>query len=313
MSVKCGVPQGSILGPLLFILFINDIINTSKLIEFIMFADDTNLFFKHTNLKTLYEFVNNELVKISKWFKLNKLSLNIKKKKNYIIFRNKNKKITNQNLSLKIDDTVIEQVHNTKFLGVIINQNLTWHDHINTVCTKVSKSIGILLRIRNSVPSNILITLYHTLILPYFNYCNIVWGSQNATALDKLFRKQKKAIRIVTKAKWNAHTGPIFRNHYLLTLFNINKLQIYCFMYKVTNNLLPSYFQNFFVPNSNIHSHYTKQTTKMHKLSCNTQLRAFSIRFYGSRLWNSLSDEIINSKAFCVFKARCRKHLVDNC
>ena len=125
LPVACGVPQGSILGPRLFILFINDITTISKLAELIMFADDTNLFFKHANISELFVNVKNELQKISKWFKLNKLSLNIKKT-NFIMFSNKYKIINTENLNVLIDNIAIDQVHNTKFVGVIINSNLTW-------------------------------------------------------------------------------------------------------------------------------------------------------------------------------------------
>ena len=106
-----------------------------------MFADDTNLFFKHQNCITLYNIFNTELIKISKWFKLSKLSLNIKKS-NHIMFRNKGKIVNNVNRVLKIDNVIIVQVNRCKFLGVIINSNLTWQDHIETICKKISKSIG---------------------------------------------------------------------------------------------------------------------------------------------------------------------------
>ena len=137
-----------------------------------MFADDTNLFFTNANISELFVNVNNELQKISKWFKLNKLSLNIKKT-NFIMFSNKYKILNTESLNVLIDNIVIDQVHNTKFLGVIINSNLTWHDHIKAIFSKVSKSIGILLRIRKNVPNDVLLTIYHTLIEPYFSYCNV--------------------------------------------------------------------------------------------------------------------------------------------
>ena len=134
LPVACGVPQGSILGPLLFILFINDITNISKLADLIMFDDDTNIFFKHANINELFVNVNNELQKISKWFKLNKLSLNIKQT-SFIMFSNKNKIINTEQFNILFDNIVIDEVHNTKFLGVIINSNLTMADHINSNLT----------------------------------------------------------------------------------------------------------------------------------------------------------------------------------
>ena len=116
LQIKCGIPQGSILGPLLFIVYIHDIINCSKAAIFIMFADDTNLFFKHTNLKILYEHINIELQKKSSWFILNKLSLNIRKT-NYIIFKANQKKVDTGNLVIKINDIIIENLEKTKFFG----------------------------------------------------------------------------------------------------------------------------------------------------------------------------------------------------
>ena len=106
-----------------------------------------------------------------------------------------------------------------KFLGVVINSALTWHDHIKILCNKVSKSIGIMLRIKKNVDVNVLKMLYHSLIQPYFQYCNIIWATQH---IESLFRKQKKAVRIISLSKWNAHTKPLFVYQHILTLANIN-------------------------------------------------------------------------------------------
>ena len=107
------------------------------------------------------------------------------------MFSNKNKIINTESLNVLIDNIVIDQVHNTKFLGVIIHSNLTWHDHIKAISSKVSKSIGILLRIRKNVPNDVLLTLYHTLIEPHFSCCNIIWGTHCFKHLDQLYHKQK--------------------------------------------------------------------------------------------------------------------------
>ena len=125
LTILCGVPQESIPGSLLFLIYINDIVNTSKLTKFIIFADDTNLFYKHKNHNTLVSIINTELIKVSSWFKLNKLSLNINKT-NFIHFQSSNS-FCNENLTINIfiDNSKITRVTNTKFLGVIINSRLT--------------------------------------------------------------------------------------------------------------------------------------------------------------------------------------------
>jgi hypothetical protein len=209
---------------------------------------------------------------------------------------------------------VIDEVVKTKFLGVIINSTLTWQDHIKTVCNKVSKSIGILYKVRKNVKSDILLTLYHTLIEPYFLYCNIVWASQNTVYLHKLLLKQKKAVRIVTCAKWDAHTQPIFKELNLLTIPSLNLFQIYCFMYKVSKGLMPSAFQNLFVENFSVHDHFTRQSAHLHIVKHRTTTRAFSIKIYGAKLWNDLTasapDEIIHAPSFPVFKSKCKRYII---
>jgi hypothetical protein len=128
--IKCGVPQGSILGPLLFITYINDIVNVTNLASLILYADDTNMFLTNSDIDELARNANTELAKLSKWFTANRLSFNIKKT-NFILFRTKNKKISFIP-EIKVDNVAVTQVSCTKFLGVLINDTLTWNDHIRT-------------------------------------------------------------------------------------------------------------------------------------------------------------------------------------
>ena len=133
-KIECGVPQGSILGPLLFLIYVNNLRNTSKLLDFILFADDTNLFYSHKNLKLMFETVNNELELVNDWFIANKLSLKIKKTK-YILFC-KNSTIDDLPLrfpNLTINNAIIKRVFHASFLGVIINESLNWNKHIKTI------------------------------------------------------------------------------------------------------------------------------------------------------------------------------------
>ena len=203
-----------------------------------LFADDINICMSDKCLDSLISKINIEITYISKWFKINQLSLNIKKT-NFMLFCHKRiRKV--KPVKIYIDNILVEQVAETKFLDVIITENLTWDNHINTVCNKVSKGIGIICKIRHLIPPSILINLYFTLVYPYFQYCNIVWASNPSLSLSKLSKMQKRAMHVITNSKWNAHTASIFKNIRVLSLCNINKYQTGCFIYKVNNSLLPS-------------------------------------------------------------------------
>jgi len=219
--------------------------------EFILFANDTNLFLQDTSLSALESRLNVELEKISTWFKVNKLSLNLNKT-NYILFTKKSK-FTDNRIHVKIDNVPIRKVKQTKFLGVIINDKLSWEDHIITIKGKISKGLGILTKLRHYLPNHILVNLYYTLIHPYYDYCNIIWATGTSTYLNKLFLLQKRAMRLITNSPWLAHTAPIFNRLKVMTIFEINKLQIACFMFKVYTQQLPSYFNDLFIQNSAQH------------------------------------------------------------
>ena len=152
--ITCGVPQGNVLGPLLFIIYINDICRSSDDMSFCLFADDTSLIYNHHHVDTAIHNINAELVKISGWLISNKLSINLLKT-NYIIFCPRQHKYQATN-PLSFDGTVLNQVKTTKFLGLCIDENLTWNPHIDALCSKISKNVGVMNRLKNFVPKHIL-------------------------------------------------------------------------------------------------------------------------------------------------------------
>ena len=207
-TIKCGVPQGSILGPLLFLIYINDLCSVSKALEFILFADDTNILFSHENINVLEKMLNEELIKLNDWCRANKLSINYKKSK-FILFKARQKKKALK-VNLKIDQTTIERVKETMFLGVIIDEALSWKSHITNIARKISKSIGIIYRASFCLPISSLCMLYYSLVKPYLVYCISEWGATYASNLKRILLLQKKVLRIISKSAFDAHTDPLF-------------------------------------------------------------------------------------------------------
>ena len=235
--ITTGIPQGSILGPLLFSIYVNDIINSSDKLQYLLYADDTTLYFnrEHFTPHNANLEINNELSKVMNWLKLNKLSLNVQKTK-YMTFHKSQKNVTP--LDLSIDDIPIDSVDEFNYLGIILHERLTWKNHINMVTNKIAKVSGILNRLKHIFPQNVLLSLYHTLIISQINYGMLLWGSD----IRSVEKYQKKAIRNITNSHILAHTEPLLKDLGLLKVGDIFKLRLLKFYYKLMNNELPSYF-----------------------------------------------------------------------
>ena len=156
----------------------------------------------------LYEILNTELTKLLDWFRTNKLSLNVKKT-NYILFGNKHIPVADP-LNLFIGGNLLQRVEYTKFVGVLVDKKLNWKKHFDHIAQKISKGLGAMGRLRNIVPTNVLVTLYHTLIYPYLSYCNIIWGSAAATSLHRLVILQNRAVRLVSLVNFRSSCDPLF-------------------------------------------------------------------------------------------------------
>ena len=192
MEITSGVPQGPVLGPLLFLLYINDIQHCSELLSIILFADDTNVLYSNTCLKTLNDVVQIEMNKISNWLNVNKLSLNTSKTK-FILFRSKNKQ-PKHSLKFQINNNFIKQVKNTTFFGIVVDEFLTWCDHIDLVSKKIIKCAAIISRIRHFTNLNSLKLIYYALVYPCLTYGNLIWGNAYKSHLQKIVNIQKKIV-----------------------------------------------------------------------------------------------------------------------
>jgi hypothetical protein len=265
LNLTTGVPQGSILGPLLFIIYMNDIAQASKMFNFIIYADDTTLsttieiVIKNTKDQTLSDTINSELSMVNSWLKVNKLSLNVKKSK-FMIFHTKKRQV--QNLTLKIDNVIIERVSKFNFLGLTLDEYLTWKPHIDKTSNKISQCMGILNRLKHFLPLQAKVHIYNSLVLSHLHFGILLWGFK----CEKVFKLQKKIIRILSLSKYNAHTEPLFKKLKLLKVNDILKLQELKFYYKYKNNKLPHYLQSLpFHPNTEIHNHETRTKHNLHQ------------------------------------------------
>jgi len=300
-SINIGVPQGSVLAPILFLLYINDLVNVSSLFHCVLFADDTTLCSSDVNFSSLVSNVSAELNTVSSWMSANRLSLNVNKTYS-LIFSN-----CDYNVVLNpiiFNDSFVDIETRGKFLGLIVDNRLTFSEHISSICKKLSKTVGILYSIKDCVPLHLMIQLYYSLAYPYIHYCNLIWSNTYQVHLNPLIMLQKRLIRIITDSDYLDHTGPLFEETGILTVNQIHIYMLSIYMFKMSNSAdgIPTLDHNYNTRYSNNAApSFQRLTSGQH-----------SALFAGADVWNKLPNSIKYCETLPRFKKLTKDFIRQN-
>ena len=309
-DVTMGVPQGSILGPVLFILYINDLPNLSADMTCLSYADDTAILFKGKSSDQLQVTVNEVVMLLNDWFRANFLSLNISK----TYTQHYTTRSVDFKLDVKLNDIRVVENNHIKYLGVVLDKSLKFTKHIEHISAIVGRNIGIISRIRYCIDKRTAHLLYNSLVLPHLNYCCMIWGSNYYSQLERLIILQKRAVRLIEHVYPPHSSEPIFKQYNILKLDDIAKSQMLLVMHKFINNQLPPIFENIFKL-CDTHSSVARRVKHLQQPFSNRNYRLFTTSCLGPKLWNNIVaaqfpclGDVPTSKTF--FKNIIRKHFV---
>ena len=262
-----------------------------------MYADDTTLCFKGTSLSDLTILCNRELESFCTWASSNKMNINFDKTVATIVTTNR----VDQNLpQLSVNNLNIKIENSCKFLGLCFDSDLKFRSHVKYVKGKMSKSIGILFRLKDILPTEGLISIYYSLIYPYLIYCNLAWGNTYETILNPIFILQKRALRLINKVEFRAHTNELFYRNKILKLKDIN-------IYRQAIYMFNSDSSDF----NRIHSYSTRNRDALLPHFSRITLTQQSILHSAPNVWNSLPDRLKNIERIVLFKRNLKDFLID--
>ena len=241
--IKHGVPQGSILGPLLFIIYINDLHKAIPNSTVHHFADDTNFLLSDTSLKKLTLKINQDMTCLSKWLRSNKLALNVSKTE-LIVFKRPSR-ILNFKYHFKIDGHKIKPKSTIKYLGLTLDEHITWKPYLDQLTCKLNRKIGIISKLRHFNPLSFLKNVYYAFFDSLLNYGCQVWGVSNQSIIDKIQKLQNRALRKITFTARQTSISPVYKQLEILKFEDMIHLRNILFMHQLENNMLPKVFNNF--------------------------------------------------------------------
>ena len=300
--ISCGVPQGSVLGPLLFLLFINDLPKCCPEGKTRLFADDTTIFYHSNNINDIISTGRIIMSKLTNWFKVNKLTLNADKS-SFTIFKSGKKIVPNLPDKIYFLNQEINRTSHIKFLGVTLDENLTWNLHINEICNKLKRLFHIFYNIRHLLSKDNIKTIYYALIYSRIKYGISVYGQACNTKLKRIQKLQNQLLKVLSGKIFQFPTDELHDEFELLTVKDITEQEILTFVHNFFTNNLPPVFDGYFETLESNHNRNTRNGKNLLFIPRHTtHITESSIKILGAKLWNKLDNNLKNIPKVKKFK-----------
>lgn len=297
-----GVPQGSVLGPSLFCLYFNSIVDTLDESLSTLYADDTEIHCSNSSFTIAQDTVNNQLVQIDRWLNQNKMIANTKKTKAMTIAsRPALKKVSG--LQLFLNNKSIEEVTTFNYLGLRINNFLSWNDQVSTLCQRIYPKLQFLNRVSAFLPKHITLRIYKQTILPILDYCCIVWHDCGSTLSKRVEKLQNRAMRIILHKDRGTCSQDMRNELNILSLFNRRRFLRFLLVFKIVYNVdCPSQLKNTLIFRSSLRERSLRDKSLLDIPKLSTSLGQTTFKFAAAKDWNSLPKSIRELSSYTIFK-----------